>query len=147
MCILITLPESILGVYNFACVDASIPIQYKCIDTYELYLYLIIYYIEILRHAYMRIYVCACVYVYIHMPANACYYTWLYVCLLCVLILCMLILWYFFTYGCLVRDDLIKKFKQNIIGEISKFWNYSQRIFWTSRLIQNSLGESGVLVM
>ena len=33
VCILITLPESILGVYQFAWVDACIPIQYKCIDT------------------------------------------------------------------------------------------------------------------
>ena len=58
VCILITLPESILGVYQFARVDACIPIQYKCIDTNELYFYRILYYIEILRHAISLIVLC-----------------------------------------------------------------------------------------
>ena len=44
MCIFITLPQSILGVYQFSCVDVCLPIQYKCIDTNELYFYRILYY-------------------------------------------------------------------------------------------------------
>ena len=66
-------------------------------------------YMYICLYLYAYVYVCICLRMHVTM------YTWLYVCLLCVLILCMLILWCFFTYGCLVRDDLIKKFKQNMI--------------------------------
>ena len=152
VCIFITLPESIWGVYQFSCVVACIPIQYKCIDTNELYFYRILYYrdftsryisyrivysiligagyvcmyiyiyinicIYIFICVYVRIYLCVCVYIYVYMPANVCYYVYMIICMvLCVLILCMLILWcFFFTYGCLVRYDLIKKFKQTITG-------------------------------
>ena len=135
VCIFITLPESILGVYQFSCVDACIPLQYKCIDINELYFYRILYYrdftsryisyrivysiligagyicIYIYMHVYAYLFMCICIYMFICLRMHVTIYTWLYVCFLCVLILCMLILWCFFTYGCLVRDDLIKKFK------------------------------------
>ena len=92
MCIFITLPESILGVYQFSCVDACIPLQYECIDTNELYFYRILYYrdftsryisyrivysiligagyicIYIFICMYMRIYLC----VYVYICFNAC---------------------------------------------------------------------------
>ena len=97
MCIFIALPESILGVYQFSCVDACIPIQYKCIDTNELYFYRILYYRDftsryisyrivysiligagyIYIHTYIYAYICVFIYVYVYiyvyMPANACY--------------------------------------------------------------------------
>ena len=64
---------------------------------------------------YIRIYSCACVYVYIHMPANACYYVYM---IICMSFMCAHFMYadfiMFFTYGCLVRDDLIKMFKQNM---------------------------------
>ena len=107
MCIFITLPESILRVYQFSCVDACIPIQYKCIDTNELYFYRILYYrdftsryisyrivyfiligagyihiyayicVFIYVYVYIYIYVCVCVYV----PANACYHVYMIICM------------------------------------------------------------------
>ena len=57
VCIFITLPEGILGVYQFSCVDACIPLQYKCIDTNEWY-FTEFYTIEILRHAISLIVLC-----------------------------------------------------------------------------------------
>ena len=100
VCILIT-----LGVYQFACVDACLPIQYKCIDIIELYFYRILYYRDftsryisyrivysiligagytyickyIYIYIYIRIYLY--VYVYIYMPANACYYVYMIICM------------------------------------------------------------------
>ena len=118
VCIFITLPESILGVYQFSCVDACIPIQYKCIDTNELHFYRILYfrdftsryisyrivYFILIGAGYIHIYayICVFIYVYVYIYMFMCLrmhvtmYTWLYVCFLCVLILCMLILWFFF---------------------------------------------------
>ena len=109
MCIFITLSESILGVYQFSCVDACIAIQYKCIDTNELYFYRILYYryftsryisyrivYSILigagyMYVYMYSYACICVfiyvymyiymYIYVYMPANACYYVYMIICM------------------------------------------------------------------
>ena len=66
-------------------------------------------------HTFVYIYIYEWIYsyVYICLQMHVTMYTWLYVCFLCVLILCILILWrFFFTYGCLVRDDLIKKLKK-----------------------------------
>ena len=65
---------------------------------------------------YIRIYWCACVYVYIHMPANACYYVYMIICMsfMCAHFMYADFMMFFFTYGCLARDDLIKKFKQTL---------------------------------
>ena len=171
MCIFIALPESILGVYQFSCVDACIPIQYKCIDTNELYFYRILYYRDftsryisyrivysiligagcIYIHTYIYAYICVFIYVYVYIYMFICLrmhvtmYTWLYVCFLRVLILCMLILWFFFTYGCLVRDDKIKKFKQIYLrSDIRKtqaprwiYINWGQRLLLIAILVSN----------
>ena len=89
VCILITLPESILGVYHFPCVDACIPIQYKCIDTNELYFYSyrIVYSILVgagymYIYMYICIYVCMCIYTYIFMCVCICIYTYACECML-----------------------------------------------------------------
>ena len=138
VCILITLPESILGIYQFARVDACIPIQYKCIDTNELYFlpnvilyrdftsryisYRIVYsilvgagyiymYICIYMYIYTYIFMCICICIY--MPTNASYYVYMIICMsfMCAHFMYADFMMVFFTYGCLVRDDLIKKFK------------------------------------
>ena len=92
--------------------------QYKCIDTNELYLpnfilsrfyvtlYLLSYCVfhfnwcrvNIYIHIYIYAYLFMCMYIYMFMclRMHVTMYTWLYVCFLCVLILCMLILWCFF---------------------------------------------------
>ena len=100
VCILITLPESISGVYQFACVDACIPIQYKCIDTNELYFYQILYYRDFT----------SCYISY----RIACYYVYMIICMsfMCAHFMYADFIMLFFTYGCLVTDDLIKKFRQ-----------------------------------
>ena len=82
------------------------------------------------------IYIYMYMYIYICLRMHVTMYTWLYVCFLNVLILCMLILWFFFfTYSCLVRDDLIKKFKQNItvwdrVNYTHRFYEVESEIYW-----------------
>ena len=84
VCIFITLAESILGVYQFACVDACIPIEYKCIDTDESYFCRILYY-RVLTSRYISyrvvysILICAG---YIYMYIFICIYIYAYECML-----------------------------------------------------------------
>ena len=120
-----------MHVYRYS-INASAPMNYIFIEFYTISrfyvtLYLLSYcifhfswcriYMYVYVHIYIYVYICLYLYAYVYvcicLRMHVTMYTWLYVCLLCVLILCMLILWSFFTYGCLVRDDLIKKFKQN----------------------------------
>ena len=80
---------------------------------------------------YMRIYLCVSVYIYIYVyvPANARNHVYM---IICMFSMCAHFMYAdfmnFFTYGCLVRDDLIKKFKlklsayQNIL-QIILFMN------------------------
>ena len=68
---------------------------------------------------YMRIYLCVYVYIHVYICLYACecmllcIHDYMYVFYVCSFYVC----WFyyvFFTYGCLVRDDLIKKFKQTL---------------------------------
>ena len=62
-------------------------------------------YIYIFIYAYVCVFIYAYVYIYIYVPANACYYVYMIICMFADFMM-------FFTNGYLVRDDLLKKFKQ-----------------------------------
>ena len=82
-----------------------------------IYIYICVYmcmYIYVCMYMYAYIFVCMCICIY--MPANACYYVYM---IICMSFMCAHFMYtdfmMFFTYGCLVRDDLIKKFKQTYV--------------------------------
>ena len=70
-------------------------------------------YIHIYAYICVFIYVYVYIYIYVYVPANACYHVYM---IICMFSMCAHLMYadfmIFFTYGCLVRDDLIKKFKQ-----------------------------------
>ena len=146
VCIFITLPESILGVYQFSCVDACIPIQYKCIDTNELYFYRILYYRDFTSryisyrivyfiligagyiHIYMRIYLCVCVYIYICLCACECMlpciHDYMYVFCVCSFYVC----WFYdFFYLCLLGQRWPNKEVQTINGILNQYHAWDKR--------------------
>ena len=101
-----------MHVYRYS-INASTPMNYiftefYIISRFYVTLYLLSYcvfhfswcrvyiYMYIYAYIYTYIFMCICVYIYICLRMQVTMYTWLYVCLLCVMILWMLILWCFF---------------------------------------------------
>ena len=128
-----------MHVYRYS-VNASTPMNYIFTEFYTISRFYVTLYLLsycVFRFSWCRayIYICVCIYVYIYvyicMYVYVCIcicvhvYMYIYACecmLLCIhdymyvfYVCSFYVYWFydvFFTYGCLVRDDLIKKFKQ-----------------------------------
>ena len=90
---------------------------------------------SILIDVYIYMYMYINIYIYACECMLLCIHDYMYGFFMCSFYVCWFYDVFFLTYGCLVRDDLIKKFKQNItvwdrVNYTHRFYEVESEIYW-----------------